>query len=237
MLEISNLSVSYGRFRALEGFSLKVAPSECVALLGSNGAGKTTTLNTISGLLRPGSGSIRFQGADITGRPPHHIVNLGIVQVPEGRHVFPDLLVHENLAVGAYCRGVPSKADFDRIYELFPKLRDRAKQKGGTLSGGEQQMLAVGRALMAKPKLLMLDEPSLGLAPLIVEQLYEVLRTIKASMTVLLVEQNVHLALELVDRAYVLREGRVVKEGGARDLADSAWLRSAYLASDMNAAP
>jgi branched-chain amino acid transport system ATP-binding protein len=236
MLEISNLSVNYGPFRALEGVALKVAAGECVALLGSNGAGKTTTLNTISGLLRPVSGSIRFQEAEIAGRPPHHIVKGGIVQVPEGRRVFPDLTVRENLAVGAYCRSAPSKADFDRIYDLFPRLCERTNQKAGTLSGGEQQMLAVGRALMAGPKLLLLDEPSLGLAPLIVEQLYEVLRTVKTSMTVLLVEQNVHLALELVDRAYVLRQGRIVKEGSARDLADSAWLRSAYLASDMDAA-
>ena len=235
MLEVANLFASYGRVPVLENVSFHVGAGECVALLGSNGAGKTTTLSTLSGVLKPRSGSIRFDGADILAESAHRLIGRGLVQVPEGRRIFPGLLVRENLAVGAYSRrGGATKADFDRIYDLFPILRNRAEQKGGTLSGGEQQMLAVGRALMARPRLLMLDEPSLGLAPMIVEQLFETIRLLKSEVTILLVEQNVHLVAGLVDRAYVLQKGRVVREGVGADLAHADWLRDAYLGTGMD---
>jgi branched-chain amino acid transport system ATP-binding protein len=233
MLNVSEIFVQYGRSRILEGVSLTVAQGECVSLLGSNGAGKTTTLRTISGLLKPASGRIQFNGVDLAGMPAYKIVSAGIVHVPEGRRIFPDLLVRENLMVGAYSQAAPSPADLDRIFDLFPVLKDRLRQKGGSLSGGEQQMLAFGRALMARPKLLMLDEPSLGLAPRVVEDLYEVIRTIKATVTVLLVEQSVHLALEVADRAYVLREGLIVGHGSSKDLSSDSWLRNAYLGSGV----
>jgi branched-chain amino acid transport system ATP-binding protein len=233
MLNVSEIFVQYGRSRILEGVSLTVAQGECVSLLGSNGAGKTTTLRTISGLLKPVSGRTQFNGADLAGMPAYKRVGLGIVHVPEGRRIFPDLLVRENLMVGAYSQAAPSPADIDRIVDLFPVLKYRLRQKGGSLSGGEQQMLAFARALMARPKLLMLDEPSLGLAPRVVEDLYEVLRKIKATVTVLLVEQSVHLALEVADRAYVLREGRIVGHGSSKDLSSDSWLRNAYLGSEV----
>jgi branched-chain amino acid transport system ATP-binding protein len=233
MLDVSEICVQYGRSRTLEGVSLRVAQGECVALLGSNGAGKTTTLRTISGLLQPTSGRIQFNGVDLAGMPAHKVVGVGIVQVPEGRRIFPDLLVRENLMVGAYSQAAPSPSDLDRIFDLFPVLKDRLRQKGGNLSGGEQQMLAFGRALMARPKLLMLDEPSLGLAPKLVEDLYEVIRKIKATVTVLLVEQSIHLALDVADRAYVLREGRIVGQGNTSDLSNESWLRNAYLGSEI----
>jgi branched-chain amino acid transport system ATP-binding protein len=204
-----------------------------VSLLGSNGAGKTTTLRTISGLLKPVSGRIQFNGVELAGMPAYKIVAADIVHVPEGRRIFPDLLVRENLMVGAYSQAAPSPADLDRIFDLFPVLKDRLQQKGGSLSGGEQQMLAFGRALMARPKLLMLDEPSLGLAPRVVEDLYEVIRKIKATVTVLLVEQSVHLALEVADRAYVLREGRIVGHGSSKDMSSNSWLRNAYLGTEV----
>jgi branched-chain amino acid transport system ATP-binding protein len=229
MLEVSGLSVSYGRISAITDVSMRIGEGECVALLGSNGAGKTTMLNTVSGLLKPRLGSVRFRGEEIGGRPPHDIVGRGVIQVPEGRKIFPELTVRENLAVGAYSHGAPAPADLDKVFALFPVLKERLRQLGGTLSGGQQQMLAVARALMAKPKLLMLDEPSLGLAPLIVEQLYEAIAKIKTETTLLLVEQNVHLALGLVDRAYVLRQGKVVREGTRDDLLHNDWIRSAYL--------
>lgn len=233
MLDVSEIFVQYGRSRILEGVSLTVAQGECVSLLGSNGAGKTTTLRTISGLLKPVSGRIQFNGVDLAGMPAYKIVGAGIVHVPEGRRIFPDLLVRENLMVGAYSQATPSPADLDRIFDLFPVLKDRLRQKGGSLSGGEQQMLAFGRALMSRPKLLMLDEPSLGLAPRVVEDLYEVIRKIKTTVTVLLVEQSVHLALEVADRAYVLREGRIVGHGSSQDLSSESWLRNAYLGSEV----
>lgn len=233
MLDVIDICAQYGRSQVLKDVSLTVAKGECVALLGSNGAGKTTTLKTISGLLYPTAGRVQFNGVDLAGKPTHQIVSAGIVQVPEGRRIFPDLLVRENLMVGAYSQASPSPADLDRIYELFPVLKDRLRQKGGNLSGGEQQMLAFGRALMARPKLLMLDEPSLGLAPRIVEDLYEVIRKIKATVTVLLVEQSIHLALEVADRAYVLREGRIVGHGSGRDLSNDSRLRDAYLGADV----
>jgi branched-chain amino acid transport system ATP-binding protein len=233
MLEVAHLHAGYGHVPVLSDVNFHVEEGECVALLGSNGAGKTTTLSAISGLLKPSSGSIRFCGEDTLADPAYRLVARGLVQVPEGRRIFPDLLVRENLAVGAHSRR-PRAADFARIYDLFPILRSRASQKGGTLSGGEQQMLAVGRALMARPKLLMLDEPSLGLAPMIVEQLFETIRLLKAEITILLVEQNVHLVSAIVDRAYVLQKGRVVREGSGADLAHAEWLREAYLGTGVD---
>jgi branched-chain amino acid transport system ATP-binding protein len=229
MLEVRGLSVAYGRIKALDGIDFHIAKGECVALLGSNGAGKTTTLNTISGLLKPLAGRIAFEGVQIGGEPAHRIVARGIVQVPEGRKIFPELTVKENLTVGGYIHGRPATADLERAFALFPVLHQRLAQSGGTLSGGEQQMLAVARALMGRPKLLMLDEPSLGLAPLIVEQLFEAIAKIKAETTLLLVEQNVHLALGLVDRAYVLQHGRIVREGTKENLLHNDWIRRAYL--------
>ena len=229
MLEVSGLSVAYGRIRVLDGIDFHVGLGECVALLGSNGAGKTTSLRTISGLLRPLAGHIRFEGHDIGGLPPHRIVARGIAQVPEGRRIFPELTVRENLTVGGYIHGRPAAVDLEHAFALFPVLRERLGQSGGTLSGGEQQMLAVARALMGRPRLLMLDEPSLGLAPLVVEQLYEAIARIKSETTILLVEQNVHLALGLVDRAYVLRHGHIVREGTRENLLHDDWIRGAYL--------
>ena len=229
MLDVAALRVSYGRIRALDAASFCIADRECVALLGSNGAGKTTTLNAISGLLKPSQGSIRFSECEIGGPPPHAVVKRGIVQVPEGRKIFPGLTVKENLAVGAYIHRAPATEDLERVFSLFPVLKKRLRQSGGTLSGGQQQMLAIGRALMARPKLLMLDEPSLRLAPLIVEQLYEAIARIKSHTTLLLVEQNVHLALALVDCAYVLRQGIIVREETRRDLLHTDWIRDAYL--------
>jgi branched-chain amino acid transport system ATP-binding protein len=234
MLEVSGMSAGYGQVPVLSDLSFEVRAGECVALLGSNGAGKTTTLSVLSGLLRPTAGTIRFDGADILREPPYRLVTRGLVQVPEGRRIFPDLLVRENLAVGAHGRGGADPADIERVYTLFPVLRQRANQRGGTLSGGEQQMLAVGRALMARPKLLMLDEPSLGLAPMIVEQLFETIRLLKAEVTILLVEQNVHLVAGIVDRAYVLQKGRVVREGRGADLAQADWVREAYLGTGLD---
>ncbi len=229
MLEVTGLSAGYGTITLLHDVSLHVGTAECVALLGSNGAGKTTLLNTLSGLIRPDAGSIRFAGAEVAGEKPHRLVAKGLVQVPEGRRVFPGLLVRENLPIGAYARRRGAEEELERIFRLFPILKARLGQRGGTLSGGEQQMLAVARALMAGPRLLMLDEPSLGLAPMVVEQLFAALQEIKAQTTILVVEQNVHVALDLVDRAYVLREGRIVREGDCADLKQEAWMREAYL--------
>jgi branched-chain amino acid transport system ATP-binding protein len=229
MLKIADLAVNYGHVRAVNGVSFHVNWGETVALLGGNGAGKTTTLRTISALLRPASGAIEFDGRSLKDLRPHEVVALGIVHVPEGRHIFPDLTVTENLAVGGYQRKDDLKGDLEAIFELFPVLKKRLSQLGGTLSGGEQQMLAIGRALLARPKLLMLDEPSLGLAPIVVDRLFDQIQKIKANVTVLLVEQNAQLALELADRAYVLQQGRIVREGKGEDLLNSDWLREAYL--------
>lgn len=229
MLAVSDLHVSYGHVRAVSGVDFSVAEGECVALLGGNGAGKTTILNTISGLLKPVRGHIRLRGEEIAGLPPHKIVSQGVVQIPEGRKIFPDLRVYENLLVGSYQRKDDLQADWDRIYELFPVLEERQQQRGETLSGGEQQMLAIGRALMARPRLLMLDEPSLGLAPLIVERLFEVIADLKQEITLLLVEQNAQLALEVADRAYILQQGRITREGTAEQLLSTDWIREAYL--------
>lgn len=229
LLELEGVSVRYGTRRALEGINLEVGEGEIVALLGANGAGKSTTLRAISGLV-PAKGSIRFAGEEISGRPPHEVVAAGVSQVPEGRRIFPQMSVRENLEMGAYQRRDVSEADFASVYEFFPVLREREKQEGGTLSGGEQQMLAIGRALMARPRLLLLDEPSLGLAPLYVARIFAIIKEIRQSgTTILLVEQNAAAALRLADRGYVLETGSVVMAGPAGALLADARVRAAYL--------
>jgi branched-chain amino acid transport system ATP-binding protein len=232
MLTVQNLSVFYGDVQALWDLSFEVRAGEFVTLVGSNGAGKTTTLRAISGVLSPASGRIAFEGADITRRPPHAIVALGIGHIPEGRRLWPGMTVSENLELGAYpvaARGW-MRQSLEWVLALFPRLAERTHQPAGTLSGGEQQMLAIGRALMARPKLLMLDEPSLGLAPLLVGELFRVIREINGQgVTVLMVEQNVHQVLEIAHRAYVLETGRIVKEGPARALLTDPAIREAYL--------
>ena len=229
-LEIADLSVSYGGIRAVKGVSLRVAPGQIVALIGANGAGKTSTLKAIVGLVPAEAGTVRLFGRDILGRPTHHIVAQGVTLVPEGRAIFAGLSVRENLELGSILKrerqGI--EARMKRVLELFPRLGERLDQAGGTLSGGEQQMLAVGRALMAGPKLLMLDEPSLGLAPLIIEGIFDLIRELHSEgMTILLVEQNAHQALQLSQRAYVMETGAIVLEGA--DLADDERVRAAYL--------
>ncbi len=210
--------------------SLQVAEGEIVTLLGANGAGKTTTLRTVSGLLRPRGGQLRYAGARIDAVPAHEVVGLGIGHVPEGRRVFPRMSVLENLQMGAYRFGRAERADLDRVFTLFPRLAERRNQDGGTLSGGEQQMLAIGRALMGRPRLLLLDEPSMGLAPLIVAQIFDIIREIRAQQTtILLVEQNAAQALRLADRGYVLETGEIVMAGPARQLLDDPRVREAYL--------
>jgi branched-chain amino acid transport system ATP-binding protein len=232
MLELDDVRVQYGNIRALQGVSLTVDTGELVALIGSNGAGKTTTLRTISGLLRPSGGTIRYEAADITRAAPHRIVELGISHCPEGRRIFGRLTVAENLRLGAVSQRDRSAAaeDLQTVLELFPVLRERLEQAGGTLSGGEQQMLAIGRALMSRPRLLLLDEPSLGLAPLMVERIFETIAALKASgRTILLVEQNVHHALDVADRVYVLETGRVTLDGPAAVLRRDPKVEQAYL--------
>jgi branched-chain amino acid transport system ATP-binding protein len=232
LLEVSGIDVFYGRVAAVRAASLSVDRGEVVALIGSNGAGKTTTLRTISGLLHPHRGTIKFDGHDITHTPPQKIVNLGICQSPEGRRLFTRMSVLDNLRMGAYTRsnGAEIKADMDRVFELFPRLKERAHQIAGTLSGGEQQMCAMGRALMAKPKVLMLDEPSLGLSPILVETIFSIVREINAQGTpVLLVEQNANKALEVAHRGYVLETGSIVKTGTGKELLASEDVQKAYL--------
>jgi len=232
LLEVSGVDVFYGRVQALRGASLTVDQGEVVALIGSNGAGKTTMLRTISGLLHPARGSIRFDGAEITRTEPQKIVNLGICQSPEGRRLFPRMTVLDNLQMGAYTRkdGAAIKRDMDRVFELFPRLKERARQISGTLSGGEQQMCAMGRALMANPKVLMLDEPSLGLAPILVETIFDIVREINSRGTpVLLVEQNANKALEVAHRGYVLETGVIVQSGTGKELLSSPEVQKAYL--------
>lgn len=232
LLEVDNLFTAYGKIEALKGISLKVNEGEIVTLIGANGAGKSTTLKTISGQLTPRSGSIRFEGEEIAGLRAHRVAAKRIVQVPEGRRIFGRMTVRENLDLGAYLRNDKDgiAEDFARVFELFPRLAEREKQQGGTLSGGEQQMLAMGRALMANPKLIMLDEPSMGLAPVIVEQIFEIIGEInKLGVTVLLVEQNAHLALGIADRAYVLETGSITIEGTGRELLTNDEVRKAYL--------
>jgi branched-chain amino acid transport system ATP-binding protein len=232
LLELSGVDALYGRVRALRGVTIAVDQGEVVALIGSNGAGKTTTLRTISGLMHPPSGSIRFAGKDISHMPAHDIVGLGICQSPEGRRLFPRMQVIDNLRMGAFLRkdSAAIQKDMERVFELFPRLKERTTQLAGTLSGGEQQMLAIGRALMSKPKLLMLDEPSLGLAPILVETIFQIVREINAQgIPILLVEQNAHKALEVANRAYVLETGSIVKHGSGKELLDSPDVQRAYL--------
>jgi branched-chain amino acid transport system ATP-binding protein len=230
LLRIEGLEVRYGAIRALREVSLEVRPAEIVTLIGSNGAGKSTLLRAISGLVPPAAGTIRFQDADVTGRRPEALVALGISHVPEGRRVFANLSVRENLQLGAYLRPETEREGLERVFGLFPRLRERLAQAAGTLSGGEQQMLAIGRALMAEPKLLLLDEPSLGLAPLLVQQIFAIIRAIHSQgTTVMLVEQNARQALRVAQRAYVLETGSVVLEGPAAVLAEDPRLREAYL--------
>lgn len=232
MLTVSNLDVHYGVIQALHGVSLQINEGEIVTLIGSNGAGKTTTLGAITGLLRPTEGSIEFLEKDIVSVPPHQRVPAGLVLVPEGRRIFPTMSVAENLDLGAYRRKdkAQMKVDLEEVYDLFPRLRERKSQAAGTMSGGEQQMLAVGRALMSKPRLLLLDEPSLGLAPLLVKEIFNVVKRIRdRGVTVMLVEQNAHMALEVADRAYVLETGKVVMEGPAKEIAGDPRVKAAYL--------
>ncbi len=231
MLEIRDLHVYYGHIHALKGISLQVGEGEIVALLGNNGAGKTTTLRTLSGQLKPRTGEVLLDAQPIHGLPPHTVVARGIAHSPEGRKVFNRLTVRENLEMGAYLRkDAEIREDIDHIFTLFPRLRERRQQTAGTLSGGEQQMLAIGRALMARPRLLLLDEPSMGLAPLLVEQIFETVADInRRGTTILLVEQNAAIALSVAQRAYVLETGAVVLQGTAADLAQNPEVQRAYL--------
>lgn len=232
MLVLQDIHVYYGAIHALKGISLEVNEGEIVSLIGSNGAGKSTSLKTISGLLRPKQGKLSFNGTDITTVQPQDIVAKGISQVPEGRRVFANMTVIENLELGAYLRKDKAeiKKDMQYVYELFPRLNERKNQLSGTLSGGEQQMLAMGRALMSRPKLLLLDEPSMGLAPILVKQIFSIIEEINIKgTTILLVEQNAHMALSIAHRAYVLETGRIVLTGAAKELAESEEVRKAYL--------
>jgi branched-chain amino acid transport system ATP-binding protein len=232
MLEVKDLNVFYGAIHALKGIDFHLEKGEIVALIGGNGAGKSTTLNTISGLLRPRIGTVFFQGEDLTKIPPQNIVRRGVIQVPEGRRIFPKLSVQENLEMGAYIFQDKEqiRADLEAVMQRFPRLRERRKQFGGTLSGGEQQMLAMARALMSRPTLLLLDEPSMGLSPILVEQIFEIIREINSQGTsILLVEQNAQMALSIADRGYVLETGRVTLEGKAQDLLENPLVIEAYL--------
>ncbi|KXO14549.1 ABC transporter ATP-binding protein [Peptoniphilus sp. GNH] len=230
MLKVENLNIYYGNIHAIKGISFSVEEGETVCLIGANGAGKTTTLQSISGLIPIKSGSIIFKGKDISKEKAHIITSLGIAQVPEGRRIFTKLTVEDNLLLGSYMYKRVDDEILERIFERFPILFERKKQLAGTLSGGEQQMLAMGRALMTRPKLLLLDEPSMGLSPLFVEKIFEVIEQLKKEgTTILLVEQNAGLALEIADRAYVLETGKIVNEGQAEDLKNDASLKAAYL--------
>jgi len=233
MLEVQDLNVFYGAIHALHGVNFEVKKGEIVSLIGANGAGKTTTLHSLSALLKPKSGSIRFLGQDITGLSPEKIVKAGLIQVPEGRRVFANLSVKDNLLLGAYTRNdhAAIATDLEMVFQRFPRLKERVKQISGTLSGGEQQMLAIGRALMARPQLLLLDEPSMGLAPLLVREIFNIIVEINKTdgVTILLVEQNAHMALSISHRAYVLETGKFVLSGPAQELAASPEVRKAYL--------
>ena len=232
MLTVNDINVFYGAIHAIKGVSLDVNEGEIVTLIGANGAGKSTILRTISGLLKPKTGSIQFEGQEIAGMPAHEIVKTGISQVPEGRRIFAEMSVLENLELGAFTRkdkdGI--KADMELVFERFPRLKERIGQLAGTLSGGEQQMLAMGRALMSRPRLLLLDEPSMGLAPLLIKEIFAIIQDInKTGTTVLLVEQNANMALSIAHRAYVLETGRITLSGDAKELAASDEVRKAYL--------
>ena len=231
LLEVQNLQTFYGNIQALKGISLEVNEGEVVTLIGSNGAGKSTTLRSISGLTPPREGSIRFEGKEIGETPPQEIVRLGISQAPEGRHCFPRMTVRENLDLGAHRRRGPGIAeDFDRVFDLFPRLKERERQKAGTMSGGEQQMLAIGRALMSNPRLLLLDEPAMGLAPVLVERIYETIAEInRQGTTILLVEQNANFALDVSNRGYVLETGTVALTDESSALLENPEVQRAYL--------
>ena len=230
ILSIHDLSVNYGGIEAVKGISFDVHEGEIVTLIGANGAGKSSTLRTIAGLVKPSGGTINFRGDNITGRDATTIVKKGITLVPEGRHIFPDLTVLENLKGGAYLRSDDISGDIQWVYDLFPRLRERAWQAGGTLSGGEQQMLAVGRALMARPKLIMMDEPSLGLAPLVVRDIFEIIRQINhQGVSILLIEQNANMALKVADSAYVMETGCITLSGAGKDLLNNEAVKKAYL--------
>ena len=231
ILKVDDINVYYGSIHAIKGISFEVEEGEVVTLIGANGAGKSTTLNTISGLLRSKTGSIEFMGQSLAKVPSHKIVERGLALVPEGRRIFLQMTVQENLEMGAFTqKGGETQQDLEKIYALFPRLKERLKQMAGTLSGGEQQMLAMGRALMSHPKLLMLDEPSMGLAPILVEQIFEIIQNLhKAGTTILLVEQNAQAALSVADRGYVLETGRIVTEGAGAELLESDAIRKAYL--------
>jgi branched-chain amino acid transport system ATP-binding protein len=237
MLDLEDVAVHYGKVRALRGVSLRVDEGEIVTLVGGNGAGKTTTLAAISGLVAYSSGFVRFEGRDLATVPAHRRVGLGMCQAPEGRHIFPGMTVMENLEMGAYARRAGRSdlhPDLDRVFTLFPRLADRRSQAGGTLSGGEQQMLAIGRALMARPRLLLLDEPSMGLAPRLVTQIFDIVTEINdQGTTILLVEQNAAQALQRAHRAYVLEAGRIVRHGPAHALLEDDSVKAAYLGGDM----
>ncbi len=232
MLEIKNIEVYYGMIQAIKGISFEVNQGEVIALIGANGAGKTTILHTITGLLSPKSGSVFFEGKDITKVPAHKIVSLGMAHVPEGRRVFAELTVYENLKMGAYTRKDKNEIEqtLQMVYERFPRLKERKNQLAGTLSGGEQQMLAMGRALMSHPKIIVMDEPSMGLSPILVNQIFEIIEEVsKSGTTVLLVEQNAKKALAIADRAYVLETGKIVLEGDAKKLMNDDSIKKAYL--------
>ncbi len=230
MFEVRNLSVNYGGIEAVRDISFSVDEGRIVTLIGANGAGKSTTLRTIAGLVRPRSGSIIFDGVDITGKDPTYIVSRGITMVPEGRRIFPDLTVMENLRIGAYLRKDSIEGDIDWVFSLFPRLKERSWQYGGTLSGGEQQMLAVGRALMSRPMIMMMDEPSLGLAPLVVRDIFSIIREInRQGVTILLVEQNANMALQVADTGYVMETGVITLSGRGSDLISDEAVRKAYL--------
>ena len=231
MLTVKDLNVFYGSIHAVKGVSFEVEEGEIVTLIGANGAGKSTTLNTVSGILRPRSGSIEFEGESLVGVPAHKMVTKGIALCPEGRRIFQDLTVHENLDMGAFTRSDDEAAEMrEVVYERFPRLKERRTQRAGTLSGGEQQMLAMGRALMSGPKLLMMDEPSMGLAPILVEEIFSIIQSLhKNGATILLVEQNAQAALSIADRGYVLETGKVVLSGTGAELLASPAIKKAYL--------
>ena len=232
MLEVKDLEVYYGVIQAIKGISFTVEQGEVIALIGANGAGKTTTLHTITGLLSPERGQVIFEGTDVTKVPAHKIVSMGMAHVPEGRRVFAELSVYENLKMGAYTRKDRSEieATLEKVYERFPRLKERRNQMAGTLSGGEQQMLAMGRALMSKPKIILMDEPSMGLSPILVNEIFDIIQEVSNSgTTVLLVEQNAKKALSIADRAYVLETGKISIEGKAKDLLEDDSIKKAYL--------
>lgn len=232
MLEVKDLEVYYGMIQAIKGVSFEVNQGEIIALIGANGAGKTTILHTVTGLLAPKKGSVLFEGKDITKIPAHKIVSLGMAHVPEGRRVFADLSVYENLKMGAYTRKDKEEIEksLDRVYERFPRLKERKNQLAGTLSGGEQQMLAMGRALMSQPKIILMDEPSMGLSPILVNEIFDIIQEVsKSGTTVLLVEQNAKKALSIADRAYVLETGKIVLDGKAEALLNDDSIKKAYL--------